>query len=155
MPLGHAASAGVAMVLSLPSFACCLCLCLCFCCGFGFRGRDVAPAGDLPFGTAQKGGEKAAPCCLRPFASLRGNLRQPGSGVRRVTRCALCKRFTQTDAASQSTKLAVSCGTASHPRARLAQAQPKGGSRERTAGESWDEICLQGMLLALRQLSLA
>ena len=66
------------------------CGCFCRCCGVAFRGREFAPAGDLPFGTAQKGGEKAAPCCLRPFAALRGNLRQPASGVRRVTRCALC-----------------------------------------------------------------
>ena len=52
-----------------------------------FRGREFAPAGDLPFGTAQKGGEKAAPCCLRPSAPLRGNLHQPASGLRRATLC--------------------------------------------------------------------
>jgi hypothetical protein len=72
----------------------------------------------------RKSPKKRRPPVCDPFASLRGDLRRDGCGVRRRTHFALA-RSVQTTAAIQSTRHARTCAHA-HPATAPPQAQPAG-----------------------------
>ncbi|WP_235264144.1 hypothetical protein, partial [Delftia sp. RIT313] len=63
--------------------------------GGGFSRPGLGPAADLPFFDSSKKGrpKKDDPNVRDPFASLRGNLRRGGCGVRRETHFALRATF--------------------------------------------------------------
>ena len=79
----------------------------------------------------RKSPKKGRPPVCDPFASLRGNLRLDGCGVRRRTHFALA-RFVQTTAASQLTRHARFDAHA-HPATAPPQAQPDGGWTAQTS----------------------
>ncbi|RZJ10342.1 MAG: hypothetical protein EON50_15580 [Acidovorax sp.] len=75
----------------------------------------------------RKSPKKGRPPVCDPFASLRGNLRRGGCGVRRGTRFALA-RAARTATASQLTRHGR-CDAHAHPPTAPPQAQPAGGGQ--------------------------
>ena len=98
----------------------------------------AAEAGSRPgrrptFLLVQEGGARTRPCCLRPCAALRANLRHPIQSAVRPNSLRALQRFAQTNGRKPDDEATLSCGSVARSLNRAPQAQTQGrGSGNRS-----------------------